>query len=118
LKRASSDDVVEISNPNGKQPSQQGRQPLNQAQVAALEPEARKKYEIGLNMERFRQIASEEMSAKPAADIDMDQEAKVNVLNALRGIIPPLQNMGRAVLKWYQVIRDETRLRLFFRLVS
>jgi hypothetical protein len=132
LKRASSDDIVEISNPNGqqpartapqqtpvqKQPSQQGRQPLTQAQVAALDPEARRKYEMSLKMERFKQIAQEEMPPKPAADIYMDQETKVNVLNALRGIIQPLQNMGRAVLRWYQVIRDDARLRQFFRLVS
>jgi len=132
LKRASSDDVVEISNPNNqqpartapqqppvqKQPSQQGRQQLTQAQVAALDPEARRRYEMHLKMERFKTIAQEDASIKPAADIYMDQETKANVVIALGGIIQPLQNMGRAVMRWYQVMGNDARLKQFFRLVS
>jgi hypothetical protein len=51
LKRASSDDVVEIPRPapqqtqQPKQPNQQARANLSREQVAALDPENRKKYE-------------------------------------------------------------------------
>jgi hypothetical protein len=64
LKRASSDDVVEISNPNTqqprqapqqtqgpKQPNQQPRANLRPEQVAALDPEKRKNYEAMLRVQ-------------------------------------------------------------------
>jgi hypothetical protein len=145
LKRASSDDVVEVPNPNPpqnarsapqqaqdqqaqaqKQPPQQQFRQLNPAAVAALDPESRKKYEQGLKMardkaqlEKFRSIAHEEQqNTQPAADIPMDPATKANVTKMLRDILQPLSNMSRAVPRWYQITGDETRARSFFRLVS
>ncbi|KAF4625361.1 hypothetical protein G7Y89_g12805 [Cudoniella acicularis] len=154
LKRASSDDPVEVPNPNApqnskpappqrpqgstgqgqqgqmqKQASQQGRPTLNSQQVANLDPEARKKYEMNARMaqvsrvptenaelEKLKMWAQEEMqNAPPLVDVPMNQEMKATVMKMLREIVQPLQNMNKAALKWYEITRDENRARAFFR---
>ncbi|TVY76139.1 hypothetical protein LSUE1_G007102 [Lachnellula suecica] len=142
LKRASSDDVVEVPNPNAqqatrstpqqtsiqKQPSQQGRQLLTPAQVAALDPEARQKYELSLKIsaqqardkadaEKLKVLQQESQVAK-VADIPMDQETKNLMVKVLREIQPIFGNMSRAIIKWYQIARDDGRSKAFFRLKS
>ncbi|TVY57675.1 hypothetical protein LCER1_G004184 [Lachnellula cervina] len=144
LKRASSDDVVEVPNPNAaqnvrsaqqvtqnqptqaqKQPQQQQvPQPLNPAQLAALDPESRKKYEQTLkgardkaDMDKLTSIRNEEQqNTQPAPEIPMDPGTKGDTVKRLRDIILPLNNMNRAVFRWYQITRDEPRTKAFFRL--
>ncbi|TVY35968.1 hypothetical protein LSUB1_G007338 [Lachnellula subtilissima] len=142
LKRASSDDVVEVPNPNAaqnvrsaqqaqnqptqgqKQPQQQAPQPLNPAQVAALDPETRKKYEQTLksvrdkaDMDKLTSIRNEEQqNNQPAPEIPMDPTTKADTAKRLREILQPLNNMNRAVVRWYQITRDEPRTKAFFRL--
>lgn len=77
LKRASSDDVVEVPNPNAQQarpaqapaqtPNQpsQMRVPLTPAQVASLNPDHRKKYEQMLQLSQAS-MASRTMQVDPA----------------------------------------------------
>ncbi|KAH8658773.1 hypothetical protein BGZ60DRAFT_126893 [Tricladium varicosporioides] len=156
LKRASSDDPIEVPNPNApqnrpqpqqaqdfkgqgqpgqmqKQPSSQGRPTLTPQQVANLDPEARKKYEMNARMaqvargpmdqatkadlEKLRSIAQEEASkTQPVDDVPMDQGMKDTVTRMLREIKQPLTNMTKAIPRWYQITHDENRAREFFRL--
>ncbi|TVY39160.1 hypothetical protein LOCC1_G005571 [Lachnellula occidentalis] len=143
LKRASSDDVVEVPNPNAaqnvrsaqqqaqnqssqaqKQPQQQVPQPQNPAQLAALDPESRKKYEQALkgardkaDMDKLTSIRNEEQqNNQPAPEIPMDPATKADVVKRLKEILVPLNNMNRAVVRWYQITRDEPRTKAFFRL--
>jgi hypothetical protein len=140
LKRPTSDDVVEVPNPNARpstQPlSQQnhGQKPATQPtrytdqQIAALNPEERKKYEQSQRMfeasrappmEQLKQIMKEE--SKPSnilADIPMDQETKQIMVKLLREIHAPLINVMKAVPKWFAITHDTARARQFFRTVS
>lgn len=143
LKRASSDDVVEVSNPNTQQTPRptlqqnQGQKPsphqpprYTEQQLAALSPEERKKYEQAQRLfqasrgqaselEQLRTIMQEELQRRePLPDIPMDQETKQTMVNLLREIHGPLTNVGKAVPKWFQITRDVARARLFFRTVS
>lgn len=142
LKRASSDDVVEVPNPNAPQPSapqqSQGQkgplQPprLTDQQIAALSAEDRKKYEQSQRMfhlsrgqqqqqaeEQLRAIMQEEAQRRdPLPDIPMDQETKQTMVNLLRQLQVPLINVGKAVPRWFHITRDVARARLFVRTVS
>jgi hypothetical protein len=150
LKRASSDDVVEIPRPapqqtqQPKQQNQQVRGNLTREQVAALDPENRKKYEgmmraqtsqqQGANQPnanragqpnpeqhaKFRAIQreEEERGKEPLPDIPMDPDTKASTEELLKAIVPPLNNVGRVVLRWYLVTLDDVRTRAFFRAVS
>ncbi|KAH8815602.1 hypothetical protein F5884DRAFT_183886 [Xylogone sp. PMI_703] len=144
LKRPSSDDVVEVPNPNTQQSAQQqaqrpnlpakvpqGNRVLTPQQVQNLDPEARKRYEQALrasqanqapqvneaDMEKLKTIMQEEsMKARePLPDIPMDAETKASMAKLLRDILSPLANVGKAVPKWYQLTHDQTRARMFFR---
>ncbi|RDL40555.1 uncharacterized protein BP5553_00534 [Venustampulla echinocandica] len=151
LKRASSDDVVEVPNPALQQPSrpavqqpqaqqgqgqkpppQQGRLSLTPAQVATLDPEARKKYEADARMaqaaqanqrtvadlEKLKTINQEELAKinmQPPADIPLDAEMKAKVTKMLREILQPFSNMTKAIPRWYGITHDDNRARMFFR---
>lgn len=142
LKRSSSDDVIEVPNPNAAQSStaqqsqgvKTGPQQLpryNDQQLAALAPEERKKYEHAQRMlqasrgpqqgdlGQLRAIMQEEAQRRdPLPDIPMDQETKQTMVNLLRQIQTPLTNVGKAVPKWFQLTHDVARAKLFFRTVS
>jgi hypothetical protein len=147
LKRASSDDVVEVPNPNTQQQNRpapqpaQEQQPMNQQprtltsqQLASLDPEARKKYEQAIQMWKANRIAqanAEDMrklksfsqeeaqrAREPLPDIPMDPETKATMINLLRQIQQPLTNVAKAVPRWFAVTHDENRARIFFRTVS
>ena len=140
LKRTSSDDVIEVPNPNGPQSSalqqNQAKAPtqapprLTEQQIAALTPEDKKKYEQAqrmfqanrgapTEMEQLRTIMQEEAQRRdPLPDIVMDAETKQTMLTLLRSIQVPLANVGRAVPRWFQFTRDVARARMFFRAVS
>lgn len=140
-KRASSDDVVEVPNPNAqqsaragvqqpqgqqaqtqKQPPQQGRALLTPAQIAALNPDERQRYEQSRTVpdtpenERIKILSQEEaQNVRNLPMIPMDQETRANVLKALREVQPILVNMSRAIGKWFQYTHDENRARAFVR---
>jgi hypothetical protein len=150
LKRASSDDVVEVPNPNSqqsrqtphqaqapKQVLQQHRGNLTREQIAALEPDARKKYEQFVRLsqanqvkgptpinpvdEKLRVINKEEQekaNKQPLPDLPMDQATKTQTEQLLRAIKVPLANVLKAVPKWFQITLDEQRARSFFQAVS
>lgn len=143
LKRASSDDVVEVPNPNIQQQQrpapQQPQQPQVQnqpgqprftpQQIASLDPEARKKYESMMrarqaaayhpvDVTKIRTINDEEMKRPAEPGIPMDPETRQNTAAKLNSIVHPLTNVTKAIAKWYQITHDEPRLRAFFRAVS
>ncbi|KAM3067916.1 hypothetical protein ACMFMG_011398 [Clarireedia jacksonii] len=139
LKRASSDDVVEVPNPNGQQrPAQQTAQKppvlrtLPPEAVAKLTPDRKKQYEALLRQQyaarqqqninsedaaKLREIMTEEnqRAMEHLPDIPMDQETKKTMVTLLRDIVNPTNNLGRAIHKWYAVTHDDTRARIFFR---
>lgn len=141
-KRANSDDVIEVPNPNTqpqraptqqnqgpKAVAQQARPNLTQQQIAQLDPEARKKYEQALrmfqasreqpnpHMAKLKSIMEEEVAKArdPLPDVHMDQETRSRVAGLLRDMHAPLNNMGKAIPKWYTMTRDDNRAREFFR---
>lgn len=141
-KRASSDDVIEVPNPSaqsqrpppqqnqGPKPAyQQARPNLTPQQIAQLDPEARKKYEHAVRnfhatldqplMAKLKNIMAEEVAKarEPLADIPMDQDTRSRVAGLLRDMHGPLNNMGKAIPKWYTMTRDDSRAREFFRTV-
>ena len=145
MKRASSDDVVEVPNPNLQQPprstpqqtqgtSQSPQAPrfsnLTSQQIAALDPEARKRYEQArlaqanqpnpADVNKLRVIMQEEIkrARDSLPDITMDAQTKLTVTNMLLEILTPLHNMGKAFQRWYQITHDDSRARIFFRTVS
>lgn len=143
LKRASSDDVVEVPNPNIQQQqrptSQQPQQPQAQnqpgaprytpEQIANLDPEARKKYDAMMrarqatafhpaDVQKLRTINEEELKRPAEPGIPMDPETKQITAAKLSSIVNPLTNVTKAIAKWYLITHDEVRLRAFFRAVS
>lgn len=143
LKRASSDDVIEVPNPNmqpqrsasqqnqpPKPGPQQGRASMTPQQVAQLDPESRKKYDTALrmfqatqqasreqpNMAKLKAIMEEEQTRarEPLPDIPQDQETRMKIASMLRDIPSSLNNMMKAIPKWYAMTRDDTRARDYF----
>ena len=146
LKRASSDDVVEVPNPNtqpqnrsvpqsnhGQQPTLQQPRQLTAQQIAQLDPQARKVYEQGVqtwktqriaqtnaeDLKKLKAISSEELShaREPLPDIPMDPKTKDAMIRLLSQINQPLSNVAKAVPRWFAVTHDENRARTFFRAV-
>ena len=146
LKRASSDDVVEVPNPNTQQPNRSVPQPaqdqqsmpqqprnMTPQQLANLDPEARKRYDQAVlawragriaqsnaeDMKKLKSFSQEEAqrAREPLPDIPMDPETKATMITLLRQIHQPLSNVAKAVPKWFAVTRDENRARIFFRTV-
>lgn len=143
LKRASSDDVVEVPNPNGQQhppaaSSMKVPPRLTEEQIARLDPEQRKGYEAALRQQsqarqqagagiaaevqkRFREIAAEEekfVMDNAFPEIPMDEESKKNMISLLTAIVIPFLNVQRAFMKWFMQTRDDNRARQFLRTVS
>jgi hypothetical protein len=148
LKRASSDDVVEVPNPNNQQarpapsaassnqPSQM-RVPLTPAQVASLDPEQRKKYEQMLRLSQGN-MAGRTMQLDPAIqekleaikreerenfreaqqDIPMDEATRKQTAFRIQQIISPLTNVGKILSRWFQITSDEETARKYCRAVS
>ena len=139
LKRASSDDVVEVPNPN------QAKQSLPQAQntqqrlstgmpmftpqqIAGMKPEQREKYEammrarqqgaLHADLMKLKSINEEEARRPQDPPIPMDAAMKTSTAGRLRSVVPMMTNVTKAIPKWYQVVRDETRARQFFHIVS
>ncbi|CZS93375.1 hypothetical protein WAI453_000975 [Rhynchosporium graminicola] len=134
LKRASSDDVIEVPNPNAQQPSlpvqepvQQPRQQITQQQVAAMDPETRKRYENALRnaqnsnqgqkvwTDRLAVISREEQAKLPPTlpEIPMDEELKKKTAKALMSVLPMMNNVSRAMTRLFVIQHDEPQLRRF-----
>ncbi len=54
----------------------------------------------------------------PLPDIPMDAETKRQMAESLKTIVGPMQNVFRALNKWFQITLDEDRARKFIRAVS
>jgi hypothetical protein len=146
LKRASSDDVVEVPNPNTQQPNRSVPQPsqsqqamlqpprqLTPQQLATMDPEARKVYEQSVQKwkaQRMTQANSEDIkrlkvfsmeetqrAQEYMPDIPMDSQTKEKMVELLKQIHYPLSNVAKAVPRWFAVTHDENRARMFFRAV-
>jgi len=158
LKRASSDDVVEVPNPNTQQAPRptpqhtqnqaqahaqaqaqaQAQNPqhphLTQQQIASLSPEQRKKYETAMRLAlqrqalqanntsdtaKLREIMQEENSkVQPMSDLPLDMDAKRIITAKLRENATPLNNLSKAIGRWFAITHDEARARAFIRTVS
>ncbi|KAG9233983.1 hypothetical protein BJ875DRAFT_484605 [Amylocarpus encephaloides] len=145
LKRAQSDDVIEVPNPNMSQPARpappqaqapqaQAKKPAGQQnrnltpqEVAALDPEARKRYETNIIMAQHARaqqalklimVEEQQKSAlEPFEEVPMNAEAKATVTKLLRdGLLQPLMNMAKAMPRWYQMTQDDNRARTFYAL--
>lgn len=144
LKRASSDDVVEVPNPNAQQarptqpPTQNGNQqpqmrnPLTPVQIAGLNPEQRKKYELMLQSAQAN-IAARTMQVDPAMsekleaikkeareshrdfaqNIPMDEETRKTTALKIQQIVGPLTNVGKILSRWFQITSDEETARKY-----
>jgi len=141
LKRANSDDVVEVPNPNLQQPRttpQQQQAPqkppqrpvLTAAQIAALPPDARAKYEQSVRTQQAVQVTPEDNRRCQAVEqeelsrneilpvIDMTQDQRTAVANKLMNLIPKLARVRQIVARWFAISHDEKRLRIFYRTVG
>jgi hypothetical protein len=101
---------------------------LTPEQVASLDPEARKKYDNALrmfqasrdgptpDMAKLKAIMEEEVTRarESLPDLPLDQETRIKIASLLRDIPPSLNNMMKAIPKWYAMTRDETRAREYF----
>lgn len=140
LKRASSDDVIEVPNPNTQQPrpspqpaqdsNQQPRQLPTPQQLAAMDPDTRKKYENAMRathianqaskmtaeQARLAIISKEEQAKLPHTlpDIPMDEETRKKTAAALLSVHSGMINVSKALPRWFQVDHDEAQARRFF----
>lgn len=142
LKRASSDDVIEVPNPNAQQPrpspqlaqesTQQPRQLPTQQQLAAMDPETRKRYENAMRAANSNQapkmsaeqirlaiLLKEEQAKLPQIlpDIPMDEETRKKTAAALLSVLSGIINVSKALPRWFQVDHDEAQARRFFQAV-
>lgn len=148
LKRSSSsDDVVEVPNPNSQRPqptasnsqesNQQGPPRFTPQQIAALNPEQRKNYELYLrkqqmsqansrmqvnpmDLEKLKAIEKDEQQKSSGAlsDIQLDEEYKTKMGAQVRSLISSMQNVNKAMPRWFQITHNEERARQFFHAVS
>ncbi|PBP28971.1 hypothetical protein BUE80_DR000094 [Diplocarpon rosae] len=143
LKRASSDDLVEIPNPNAKasRPAPpetvqvpQNRSNLTAQQIAAMDPETRKKFEAMRaaqsapaqasqsgrgqlsDQARWKAILKEEQekSREPPSDIPMDETTKKQTAMLLLTILPVMINISKALVRWLMTTQDEAQVRRFY----
>jgi hypothetical protein len=144
LKRPSSNDIVEVPNPNIQQPPRPGpQQPVNQSktgqprglptaqQVASMPPDQRKAYQQALlrnqqnllrgnpaDMQKCTQVFQEEMPKKELPLISMTAEQRLATASKLTNAGSKFKKVRQTLLKWYAVTHDETRLRQFCQSVS
>lgn len=142
LKRASTDDVVEVPNPAATQaprpPSQQAQPAvpapplptLTQQQLAALPAEQRAKYEAMLrsrqqpqpeDIERLKAIGQEERRAaqqEQVEDIPMTPEQLEEMTQKIRHMSSEVNKLGKVLGRWYSLTHDDARAHMFFKMVS
>ncbi|EMR66157.1 hypothetical protein UCREL1_6848 [Eutypa lata UCREL1] len=142
LKRASTDDVVEVPNPAATQalrpPSQQAHPTvpgpplpaLTPQQLAALPPEQRAKYEAMVrsrqqpqpeDIERLKAIGQEERRAaqqEQVEDIPMSAEQLEEMTQKIRHMSSEVNKLGKVLGRWYSLTHDDARAHMFFKMVS
>ncbi|KAI1643828.1 uncharacterized protein F4817DRAFT_234532 [Daldinia loculata] len=154
LKRASTDDVVEVPNPSStpvQRPASQQAQatgPLPQfhlppAQLAALPPEQRNKYEAMMKarqaaaaavaaggvgaqqpqmseaMQHLKSIGQEEhMNAarEPYQEIPMNPEQYQDMAQKIQSMVSEMGKVSKILGRWYTLTRDDNRARMFFKM--
>jgi hypothetical protein len=145
LKRASSDDVVEVPNPhaappNLQRPVAQPRGGLSPQRIANMTPEQRKKYHQELARQQAMNMAKA-VPPQPVAEGDYDEqlkavqalipseaaklvpvpmapEAREAMANRLFELRDHFNRVKQVLKKWYLAIRDVERFRRFFLAVS
>ena len=140
-KRPMPDDVAEVSNPS--RPPAQRPQPqippqiphLSPEQVAAMTPEQRQKYEaivksrqsaqnppiMNEDMQRLKAIGQEQHQAgmkEQLPDILMTAEQYQETAQRIQNMCGEMNKVSKVLGRWYSVTHDDTRARLFFKLVS
>ena len=109
------------------------RQLPNPQQLAALDPETRKKYEnliraahnanqgakMTAEQARLAIISKEEQAKLPQTlpDIPMDEETRKKTAAALLSVHSGMINVSKALPRWFQVDHDEAQARRFFQAV-
>jgi hypothetical protein len=111
---------------------------LTPQQIAALDPEKRKKYEAMLKMhqanmqsqtrimqmdpvmlEKLEAIKREERdNFRDSQHIPMDENARKLTAQMIMAIIGPLNNVGKILSRWFQITSDEEQARKYCRIVS
>jgi hypothetical protein len=146
LKRAGSDDIVEVPNPNiqpparsnppqpanQQRPLQQSRPQITAQQFQAMTPDQRKQYQQAVarnpanmlrgnpaDIQKYTLIMQEEASKmEPLQIIPMTTQVKLNLSSRLMDAGKNLKKVKLALPKWFAITHDETKLRLFCRTVS
>ena len=138
LKRAGSDDVVEVPNPNAQRPSratpQMPKQPqrtnnLGPQQGGVPQTEARKRQEaiqgnatdLVVLVERWNALRQEEQrrASQPRPTLQMNDTAKMDMAKKLSQTVRNLAGVSKVAQKWYTTIaQDDVRARTFIRGVS
>ncbi|KAI1393224.1 uncharacterized protein F4822DRAFT_4654 [Hypoxylon trugodes] len=141
LKRASTDDVVEVPNPSStpvqRPPSQQAQAPgsvthlpqLSQQQIASLTSEQRNKYleavkkaggpPMSEEMQRLKTIGQEEHTNTANLnynEIPMAPEVYQEMAQKIRSMVSEVQKISRILGRWYTLTKDESRARMFFKM--
>ncbi|CEJ81995.1 hypothetical protein VHEMI02089 [[Torrubiella] hemipterigena] len=136
LKRPSTDDLDDGSNAaaGGAKSMQQPFKELSAEQVAALSPEDRARYEMLLKnqlarhastaqfdqevVKRLKMIGNEEQrsfSQDSLARIAMSNEELAETGAKLQKAGFEMKRLGRVLLRWYSIARDDGRARMFFK---
>ncbi|KUJ20910.1 uncharacterized protein LY89DRAFT_418839 [Mollisia scopiformis] len=116
------------------QPNQHGPPKLTPQQIEKLNPEQRKAYQLFLqkqqasqtnsrmqvnpvDLEKLKAIEKEEQerASAPLPDLPLDEEYKTKIRSQVRSIISSMQNVNKAMPRWYQITHNEERARQFFR---
>ncbi|KAK6706997.1 hypothetical protein SNK04_008005 [Fusarium graminearum] len=144
LKRPSNDDALDVpettkqvptrpaSQPNQQQQQPQPPRPMNPQDLNSLTPEQRALVKAQMNrtgqtpqqlanetMARLKALGQEEqrMSMQEVMnDIPMSQEEHDEMAAKLTKIVVDMTKIGRGLTKWYNITRDDTRAKLFFRM--
>jgi hypothetical protein len=142
LKRPSNDDALDVpeatkqvparpaSQPNQQQQPQAAR-PMNPQDLSSLTPDQRAQLlKVQMSRAGIQQPGNETMARLKALgqeeqrksmqevmnDIPMSQEEHNEMAAKLTKIVVDMTKIGRGLTKWYNITRDDTRAKLFFRM--
>lgn len=126
LKRANSDDVVEVPNPNAQQSSRPAAPPAA-AQPTAARPQSKSTPQptpeqlLQAAQQKLQLIMKQEtgrIKSEVFPEISMDQETARNMKAKLQSLVQPLMAAGKFLTRWFLVTQDEERVRSYSRTVS
>lgn len=135
LKRASSDDVVEVPNPNSQNNKQQSSQQksarpnLTPAEVAAMTPEEKQQYHArfqaaqqgqksgqqGPDQERFAKIMEEELR-RPVnyPELQLSQQEVRSIQEDIKKMLPNYIKAKSVLSRWYGITRSDEGVRRYW----